>query len=257
MSVASFYSDARLGNRFGVSGPFYGSKGHLGQDWVHREGVPIPSWTDGVVARVQAYGNLGNTIVIRRPDGTFAGFAHMQARSKLAVGESVTVGQIVGLVGNTGTSSTGPHLHSTLEPTSSIGTTNAIDPLPHIHASLADFGLVGDGQPITIPKRRNKNMGTLYHLAGSDPTRYALAGGSPGTPANWLETTAQSLANDWSAQIGGPSAGLNQQTWDEYKRSYLSPLNTLGGSGGSFDDSRVLEAIADVQADVNKPRTVA
>ena len=67
---------------------------------------------------------------------------------------------------------------------------------------------------------------TLYHLQGSTPTQYALAGDSPGTPANWLETTAQSLANAWSDQVGGASAGLNEETWSAYKARYLAPVST-------------------------------
>ncbi len=37
MSAAEFYTDARLGNTFGVKGPYYGARGHLGVDWTWDE----------------------------------------------------------------------------------------------------------------------------------------------------------------------------------------------------------------------------
>jgi murein DD-endopeptidase MepM/ murein hydrolase activator NlpD len=53
---------------------------------------------------------LGKNIAIRHPDGKHSYYLHL---SKLNVrnGQRVIGGEVIGLSGNTGTTSTGPHLH--------------------------------------------------------------------------------------------------------------------------------------------------
>ena len=173
MTWTDFYSEPdHLGNLFGIRGPFYGRRGHLGVDWNgHRSGTPIPSWTDGTVVTSVRYLGLGWTVIIRRPDGTFAGFCHMREKSPLAIGARVAVGQTIGVVGNTGALSTGPHLHATLEPSATIGTQNAFDPLPHIRAAI---------RSAQTPIRKEYNMPYLVPLVvGNPPTPngdYAIIG---------------------------------------------------------------------------------
>lgn len=151
MAVTTFYNELRhLGNVFGQRGPFYGPLGHRGVDFNgHAAGVAIPSWTAGVVAEVTKFRTLGWTVIIRRPDGLFAGFCHMLEQPLVRVGQTVTVGSTLGKVGSTGILSSGPHLHTTLEPTVKIGTANARDPLPLIRKAVADYALTGGGTPIT------------------------------------------------------------------------------------------------------------
>lgn len=110
---------------------------------------------------------------------------------------------------------------------------------------LVSTSIAGEtGTPITAP-RRHDDMSKLYYKAGT-PTLYALAGDSPGTPANWLETTDQALANGWSAQIGAPSTLLSPGTFDSYKAAYLAPLATSGGTGGGggIDYDQLAAAVA-------------
>lgn len=131
-----FYAPSRLGNRFAVGGALYGPRGHRGVDWLHPSGAAIPTWTAGVVV-VNAWSqNLGWLVIIRTSSGQFAGFCHLAAPSDIELQTRVDVGDIVGVVGNTGRLSRGPHLHATLEPTVEIGTRNAIDPLPFILAAI-------------------------------------------------------------------------------------------------------------------------
>lgn len=79
-------------------------------------GNPIPAAGDGVVNTVNFSSGFGNYIIIYHgPKGlaqwdTYTLYAHMQSSSPLSVGNSVSMGQTVGYVGNTG-NSFGAHLH--------------------------------------------------------------------------------------------------------------------------------------------------
>ncbi|WP_168203860.1 M23 family metallopeptidase [Humibacter ginsenosidimutans] len=88
---------------------------HEGIDINPGAGTPIYAIADGVVREVgNPSGALGVCAIIdHRIGGEMVSslYAHMQLGSlALRAGESVTVGQLVGLVGSTG-ASTGPHLH--------------------------------------------------------------------------------------------------------------------------------------------------
>lgn len=221
MSVAEFYAPGHWGNRFGVKGPMYDPVvGHKGQDINrHPLGTPIPSWTSGTVVRIEEYDNLGHTVILQRSAREFVGFAHMNSRSPLRLGSWVALGQPVGPLGNSGSATTGRHLHTTLEPTIAIGTRLAMDPLPLIKAAIA------------APKSRRKagrNVALLYtKIDGKN--FFALAGDSPGTPANWLETRDQNLANQLAAQYG-PAAYLTPASFQSWKSAYTQPLETKGGA---------------------------
>lgn len=89
------------------------SSNHLGVDFTPGEGYPIQSIGPGVVREVinNRWG-LGYHVIIDYPTlGISALYAHMQVNpNPLVAGQSVVVGEGVGLVGHTGTV-TAPHLH--------------------------------------------------------------------------------------------------------------------------------------------------
>ncbi|MCU1438204.1 MAG: family peptidase [Naasia sp.] len=103
------------------------SSQHQGTDFVPGSGAPIQAIADGVVRTVvQSDSGLGVYAVIEHlVDGDLvtSTYAHMQFGSvPLREGQAVAVGDLVGLVGNTG-ASTGPHLHFELR----LGGTKAVD----------------------------------------------------------------------------------------------------------------------------------
>lgn len=121
-----------FGSKYPVTSPFgyrihpiSGTrKFHNGTDYGMPMGTPLYSFDNGKVTRnsYQA-GGAGNFVEIENSTGYKYIFMHMQERSPLGVGQSVSVGQKIGNVGSTG-SSTGPHLHLTVKDPSG----NAIDP---------------------------------------------------------------------------------------------------------------------------------
>lgn len=65
---------------------------------------------------------------------------------------------------------------------------------------------------------------SLFHVIRNGKVTFALAGESPGTSANWLETQDQNFANKLAKQHGN-SAELSEPSWNEWKARYLEPLN--------------------------------
>jgi hypothetical protein len=76
-----------------------------------RDGLPedTPNEPPTTVHQPLDYG--GNEVVLELEPGVYAFYAHLQPGSiRVQIGETVTTGQVLGLLGNTG-NSTAPHLH--------------------------------------------------------------------------------------------------------------------------------------------------
>ena len=92
----------------------YCSSYHRGVDFVPGRGAPIYAIADGIVTQQEFSGGYGEHAYIEHTingQTVLSVYAHMEAGSSpLEVGDRVSVGDFIGLVGNTGIS-TGPHLH--------------------------------------------------------------------------------------------------------------------------------------------------
>ena len=82
---------------------------HEGIDIAAPEGTPIHAAKSGSVAIAAYTGGYGNYTCVDHGGGLSSCYAH-QSSYGVSVGDSVTQGEVIGYVGNTG-SSTGPHLH--------------------------------------------------------------------------------------------------------------------------------------------------
>jgi|GEM_PF-1536357 len=91
--------------------PFTGRRGafHRGLDIAARRGAPVRSMGDGVVTMAKPWGVGGLTVKVEHAEGWSSAYGHLD-RIDVRVGQTVTAGQRLGIVGNTG-KSTGPHLH--------------------------------------------------------------------------------------------------------------------------------------------------
>lgn len=87
---------------------------HRGTDYGAGTGTPIGAVADGVVVEKTWSGCQGNVVVLSHADGMFSSYSHMNKASPLAVGQAVSRGGVVGVVGATGTCQTGAHLHLTI-----------------------------------------------------------------------------------------------------------------------------------------------
>ncbi|MDW3211825.1 MAG: M23 family metallopeptidase [Reichenbachiella sp.] len=83
---------------------------HKGIDFAAEVGTPVQSTAAGTVISVSSnHGGYGKKIEIEHNEGFITKYAHL-SEIKVKEGELVTLGQVIGLSGNTG-ASTAPHLH--------------------------------------------------------------------------------------------------------------------------------------------------
>ncbi len=82
---------------------------HKGVDFCARNGTPVVSTADGIVAMAAENGGFGLVVEVNHRIGFETKYAHL---SKMLVkrGQRIKRGEVIGLVGNTGRS-TGSHLH--------------------------------------------------------------------------------------------------------------------------------------------------
>ena len=98
-----------------VSSPFGGARNHSGVDIAVPEGTEVRCPWDGTVSRVwwdDTYGG-GRSMLVKHDNGYTTGYAHLSGYH-FGSGDKVRRGQNLALSGNTGSHTTGPHLHFTL-----------------------------------------------------------------------------------------------------------------------------------------------
>ena len=110
----------KITGRFGTLSEYRkanGMQAHSGVDWAMPYGTAIPAIANGTIVLQQFSKVLGNVSVQRVQDKQgklwYVGYCHMRAEG-LAVGTKVAEGDTIGFIGNTGSASSGPHLHMTV-----------------------------------------------------------------------------------------------------------------------------------------------
>jgi len=93
-----------------------GMQPHSGTDWARPLGTRIPAIAKGTIRLVQYSDVLGWVVVQTAMDKDgiiwYLGYCHMDNKPGYRVGQKITKGQTVGLLGDSGQSS-GPHVHVT------------------------------------------------------------------------------------------------------------------------------------------------
>jgi len=89
--------------------PFGGKAHHAGVDISAREGAPVKASADGIASFAGWTKGSGYVVVLEHGCGFTTVYAHNK-KNQVKVGQRVTRGETIALVGSTG-NSTGPHLH--------------------------------------------------------------------------------------------------------------------------------------------------
>ena len=89
--------------------PFGGRRHHAGVDISAREGASIKAAADGIVSYAGRTEGSGYVVVLEHGCGYSTVYAHNK-KNQVKVGQRVSRGETIALVGSTG-NSTGPHLH--------------------------------------------------------------------------------------------------------------------------------------------------
>lgn len=119
---------SRITSDFGSGRTFNGTvtSRHMGTDYAGSVGAPVRAANRGVVRLVDAFYLGGNVVYIDHGEGMVTAYLHL-SRQRVAEGDTVERGQLIGNVGATGRV-TGPHLHLitrygqvTVDPMSVIG----------------------------------------------------------------------------------------------------------------------------------------
>lgn len=84
-------------------------RAHLGVDYAAPIGTPVRTVGDGVVEFAGVQNGFGNVVMVKHGNNNVTVYAHL-SRIGVRAGQSVSQGQNVGAVGQTGWA-TGPHLH--------------------------------------------------------------------------------------------------------------------------------------------------
>jgi murein DD-endopeptidase MepM/ murein hydrolase activator NlpD len=102
----------KINNEFGFRRNPFGGRNyefHAGMDIDGERGDLVMAPANGTIVKAGWQGGYGNLIEIDHGNGLTTRYGHL-SKVEVQVGDSVTRGQLIGLVGSTGRS-TGPHLH--------------------------------------------------------------------------------------------------------------------------------------------------
>lgn len=102
---------ARISSEYGVrADPLHGrQRFHEGIDFAAPAGSPVHAVANGQVIFAGQYAGYGRVIAVRHSEKVTTLYAHCWA-SRVAVGDVVKAGTVLGFVGESGRA-TGPHLH--------------------------------------------------------------------------------------------------------------------------------------------------
>lgn len=130
MSWIMPFPDSKITGHYGTLSEYrkkMGMQPHSGTDWAARAGTLIPSIADSEVVLIQFSKVLGWVVVTKTDDGWYLGYCHLYCSyhgakcsgghesplKQTKLGDRVKAGQKFLKVGNSGSATTGAHLHAT------------------------------------------------------------------------------------------------------------------------------------------------
>lgn len=173
---------------------------HRGTDWGIPAKKPIPAITDGKIMLVQYSKILGWVIVQSAKDNAgkiwYIGYCHLHEEPKLKKGTVVKCGETIGLVGNSGSASSGPHLHATLsDSVKGVFAGNVFDLDKKIESEMKLAGKAAPAPAAEKPEPKAAPAPTPAPVAAPQAKTYTVASGDTlGTIASKFDTSVAELA---------------------------------------------------------------
>jgi hypothetical protein len=179
-------------HRINSAGSGYGCDFHVGRtqyaiDFDHAEGQAVSSVAEGA-ARSAYHDQLGKYVWIDHGEGLVSIYAHLSAFAG-SFPRSVAQGEVIGAAGNTGTASTGAHLHFVMR-TGASGPFDGNAFRPEPMSGYSGFGAYGCGRG-TSPAYTSRPVadgplgdGSFVSVAETGRV-YRIAGGSPIYVTSW------------------------------------------------------------------------
>jgi len=206
---------------------------HTGSDWNGvNAGYPAKAIGTGVVVNKQWHDGNGNTVTVRLPDGHYYAYLHLQEPASVTVGQTVTIGQVIGKVGDTGYNSHGPHLHVTV-------TTG-----PQAYIGLPEQGRLDPWRFIQD------------HLNETDPSQGGIFMALTDAQQTELLTLARNIAG--YVYAGGSSVASGVPGQDYALKTVMGRLNNLeaavftGGTSMLDGQKGISQSLAEIHTQVNK-----
>lgn len=93
-----------------LSAPYQPNINHYGVDIIAAKNTPVKTIMGGVIISADWTANTGNSVYIQHPKNVVSVYKHLSV-SLVKTGDLVKTGQAIGIIGNSGDMTTGPHLH--------------------------------------------------------------------------------------------------------------------------------------------------
>lgn len=189
-------------------GPGDVARTHKGVDVFADRGTPVIASSDGIVARMATGGLGGVSLRLVAPDGTFYYYAHLDRFApRLAEGDRVTKGKVLGFVGNSGNAAGTPaHLHYEIHPRGGA----AVPPVPFLDRWLAEAEQSVAMLTAAPPSARSSILReALAQRATTDP----IGAGAVGSPAGDDLGALQSISSTRGVGFAGLLVVLVVVAW--------------------------------------------
>jgi hypothetical protein len=173
-------------------------RAHTGSDWLCPTGTVVRAVQPGIVTATGWNDGNGFYCAQTLPDGRFWSYIHL-SQIDVTVGQNLDEGSRVGLSGNTGSNSFGPHLHCSLStsPSVFVGAPTLSDPYAFLES-------IPPTPP--TPVRKKKRMFSMAAVKGENRV---WAVWSPGfyyeirDRAGLSTEEVNDQMNKWNAQVVG------------------------------------------------------